>query len=91
MLIGISPLRSAKSAHWMRERLFGTIISDAIVARMEAAADPAAEGQCICLELLEELSSIPGVAGAHLMAPGNEGAIVGVLKAASGLKSRAGA
>ena len=86
MLIGISPLRSAKSAHWMREKLFGTIISDAIVARMDAAADPASEGQRICLALLEELASIPGVAGAHLMAPGNEGAIVDVLKAVAGMK-----
>jgi methylenetetrahydrofolate reductase (NADPH) len=89
MLIGISPLRSAKSARWMREKLFGTIISDAIVARMESVADPAAEGQTICLELLKELAAIPGVAGAHLMAPGNEAAIVDVLKAASGMKGRA--
>jgi methylenetetrahydrofolate reductase (NADPH) len=89
MLIGISPLRSAKSARWMREKLFGTIISDAIVDRMDKAADPAADGQKICFELLEELAGIPGVAGAHLMAPGNEPAIVGVLKATAGMKSRA--
>ena len=88
MLIGISPLRTAKSARWMREKLFGTIISDLIVARMDAAADPAAEGQRICLELLEELSSIPGVAGAHLMAPGNEAAIAEVLARASSIKRR---
>ncbi len=36
-LIGISPLRSAKSARWMKEKLFGTIIPDATVARLEAA------------------------------------------------------
>jgi methylenetetrahydrofolate reductase (NADPH) len=89
ILIGISPLRSAKSAHWMREKLFGTIISDAIVARMERAADPAAEGREICLELIEELASIPGVAGVHLMAPGNEAAVADVLKAA-GTRRRAG-
>ena len=88
MLIGVSPLRSAKSARWMREKLFGTIISETIVARMDAAADPAAEGQKICLELLEELAAVPGVAGVHLMAPGNEAAIVDVLKAASGMKRR---
>src|SRR5262249_57563831 len=39
-LIGISPLRSAKSARWMKDKLFGTIIPDAIVARLDAAADP---------------------------------------------------
>jgi methylenetetrahydrofolate reductase (NADPH) len=46
-LIGISPLRSAKSARWMKEKLFGTIIPDSIVVRLEAAADPAAEGKRI--------------------------------------------
>jgi len=89
ILIGISPLRSAKSARWMREKLFGTIIADTIVARLERAADPAAEGQRICLELLEELAGIPGVAGAHLMAPGNEASIVDVIQAAAELKQRA--
>src|SRR5262249_52133367 len=88
LLIGISPLRSAKSARWMREKLFGTIISDAIVERMDKAADTAAEGVKICRELLEELATIPGVAGAHLMAPGNEAAIAEVLKAAAGMKRR---
>jgi methylenetetrahydrofolate reductase (NADPH) len=73
----------------MREKLFGTVISDAIVARMERAADPATEGRKICLELIEELASIPGVAGVHLMAPGNESAIADVLKAA-GTRTRAG-
>jgi len=89
MLIGISPLRSSKSARWMREKLYGTIISDAIVDRMDRAADPAVEGRRICLDLLEELASIPGVSGAHLMAPGNETAIADVLNAAAGMKGRA--
>jgi len=30
MLIGVNPLRSAKSANWMRQHLFGTIIPDAM-------------------------------------------------------------
>ena len=33
LLIGIAPLRSAKSARWMKEHLFGTIIPDAFVER----------------------------------------------------------
>jgi len=85
-LIGISPLRSAKSARWMREKLFGTIIPDATVARLEAAADPAAEGRKLCLDLMKELATIPGVAGVHIMAPGNEAAIADVIKDAAGLK-----
>jgi methylenetetrahydrofolate reductase (NADPH) len=82
MLIGVAPLRSAKSAHWMREHLFGTIIADAIVARLERAADPAAEGANICVDLIEELAGIPGVAGVHIMAPGQDAAVPGVLDAA---------
>jgi methylenetetrahydrofolate reductase (NADPH) len=88
-LIGVSPLRSAKSARWMRERLYGTIIPDATIARLEAAADPAAEGRRLCLELMQELATIPGVAGVHIMAPGNEAAIAGVIMDAGALKLRA--
>ena len=79
ILIGIAPLRSAKSALWMKEKLFGTIIPDAIVARMEAASDPAAEGRAICIELIGELSDIPGVAGVHIMAPNNDAAVPAVI------------
>ena len=85
-LIGVSPLRSAKSARWMKEKLFGTIIPDSTVARLDAAADPAAEGKRICVDLMWELATIPGVAGVHIMAPGNEAAIVDVIKDAAGLK-----
>jgi methylenetetrahydrofolate reductase (NADPH) len=36
----------------------------------------------ICAELIEELSTIPGVAGVHIMAPGNDAAITEVIKTA---------
>ena len=85
-LIGISPLRSAKSARWMREKLYGTIIPDASIARLEVAGDPAAEGRRLCGELMQELASIPGVAGVHIMAPGNEAAIADVIKDAAGIR-----
>jgi methylenetetrahydrofolate reductase (NADPH) len=55
----------------MRERLFGTIISDEIVKRMERAGDPAAEGRRIAIELIAQYSKIPGVAGVHIMGPSN--------------------
>jgi methylenetetrahydrofolate reductase (NADPH) len=84
ILIGVNPLRSAKSAAWMRRHLFGTIIPDAMVARMEAAADPAAEGRRICVDLIAELATIPGVAGVHVMAPGNAAAIPEVIATARG-------
>jgi methylenetetrahydrofolate reductase (NADPH) len=75
ILIGIAPIPSAKSARWMREKLFGTRIPDAIVERLEKAQDAKAEGLKICVELLQQLAEIPGVGGAHVMAPMNFSAI----------------
>ena len=69
ILIGICPIPSARSARWMREKLYGTVIPDALIERLERAADPKAEGRKICTEALQELAQIPGVAGAHIMAP----------------------
>src|ERR1700733_929613 len=81
ILIGVNPLRSAKSAQWMKSHLFGTIIADPLIARMEQAADPAREGISICAELIEDYSTIPGIAGVHIMAPGNDAAIPEVIAA----------
>ena len=75
ILIGVAPIPSARSARWMRERLYGTIIPDALVARLERARDARREGLDICVELLHELAEISGVAGAHIMAPQNPAAI----------------
>jgi len=82
ILIGVNPLRSAKSAQWMKSHLFGTIIADELIARIERAADPAREGIKICAELIEDYSTIAGVAGVHIMAPGNDAAIADVIEAA---------
>ena len=74
-LIGIAPLRSAQSARWMKEKLYGTIIPDVFVTRLEQAADPLAEGRRICLDVIRDLAAIPAVAGCHIMAPGNDAAV----------------
>jgi methylenetetrahydrofolate reductase (NADPH) len=66
----------------MKRHLYGTIIPDAFIARLEKAADPAREGKRICVELIEELTSIRGVAGVHVMAPGNDSAIAEVISEA---------
>ncbi len=79
VLIGVGPIPSARSARWMKERLFGTIIPDAIVTRLEQASDPKREGIAICAELMQELVTIPGIAGAHVMAPQSPSAIPAVI------------
>jgi len=78
-LIGIAPLRSAQSARWMKEKLYGTIIPDTFVTRLEQAADPVAEGRRICLEVIADLTASSAVAGCHIMAPGNDAAVPEVI------------
>ncbi len=88
VIVGIVPLRSAKSARWIRDKLYGAIIPDEVIARMEAARDPAAEGRRICLDMVAELAAIAHVAGCHIMAPGNEAAVPDIIAAARESVSR---
>jgi methylenetetrahydrofolate reductase (NADPH) len=69
VIIGVGPIRSAKSARWMNENLFGVHVPDATIQRLDGAKDQAAEGRAICAELIAGLREIRGVAGAHVMAP----------------------
>ena len=81
ILIGVAPIPSARSARWMKEKLYGAIVPDGIVERLERAADPKSEGAEICIELLQELAETPGIAGAHVMAPAFHSAIGPVIEA----------
>jgi len=81
ILIGVAPIPSARSARWMKEKLYGAIVPDRIVERLEGASDPKAEGRKICIELLQQLAETPGVAGAHVMAPAFHSAIGPVIEA----------
>ncbi|MGA7973740.1 MAG: methylenetetrahydrofolate reductase [Pseudolabrys sp.] len=79
VLIGIAPLRSAGSARWIKDKLFGAIIPDAFIARLEQASDQAAEGRRICVEVIEQMADIPNVAGCHIMAPNHAEAVPPVI------------
>lgn len=82
ILVGIAPLASAKSARWIVANLFGSIIPQATIERLESASDPRAEGQAIALELIRDFAEIEGLAGVHIMAPLNEAAVPGLVEAA---------
>jgi methylenetetrahydrofolate reductase (NADH) len=69
ILVGVGPMGSAKTARWLRSKVPGVDIPDAIVARLEHAADPREEGRRICIELVQRIREIPGIAGVHIMAP----------------------
>lgn len=87
-LVGIGPLASAKQARWMDENLWGVMIPEWIIKRLEGAKDPKEEGLDICAELIQELMTIPGVRGTHLMAPRQEAVMAEVIKRTGILKAR---
>ena len=68
ILAGVGPLASAKAARWMRAHVPGIHIPDAVIDRLDRAARPAAEGTALCIELMQAIRDIPGVAGIHVMA-----------------------
>ncbi len=88
VLVGVAPLRSGRSAQWMSDHLPGTIIPATLISRLDRAIDPATEGLRACIEVVTELADIPGVAGVHIMAPGNERAIPEVIASVAGIARR---
>jgi len=70
ILAGVAPIRSAAAARFMAERVAGMDVPQALVDRMSAtpkAAQPA-EGIAICVEIIEQVRQIEGVAGVHITA-----------------------
>ena len=88
LLIGLAPIRSARSARWIRDKLPGSIVPDAVIERLERSTEPVREGRKICLELVEELSELPGAAGVHIMAPGNDAGLAEVVAEAAHIAAR---
>jgi len=70
ILIGLGPVASARSAKWMKDNLWGAAIPDTILQRLQDSADPRQEGRRVCIELIEAMQQLDGIAGVHLMAPG---------------------
>lgn len=67
ILVGVGPLVSVKAARFIKSSVPGVIIPDNIIERLERAGDERQEGKRICMETLNEIRQIEGVAGVHLM------------------------
>lgn len=70
IMAGVMVIKSAQSARFLRDHLPGSRVPESIIARMEAASDPEAEGILIAAELSKQLLSIAGVRGVHIMSVG---------------------
>lgn len=87
ILAGVTPLKSAGMARYMKEKVAGMDVPEAVIQRMAGVPKKEAsrEGIAICLETIAELRGIQGVHGVHIMAIEWEEA-VGEIVAAAGLK-----
>lgn len=68
VLAGVGPMASARSAIWIRDNVPGIHIPDWVIKRLEGAENPKEEGQKICVEMMQQLKEVDGVAGVHVMA-----------------------
>jgi methylenetetrahydrofolate reductase (NADPH) len=83
ILVGITPLKSVKVARYMNDEVPGVSIPEALIKRMEAAGEKAAEeGVQIALELIEAIKGKQGVNGIHIMAVGWEEIVPRIVKEA---------
>ena len=81
--VGMGPLKSAKQADWMRKNLWGIYISDEIIDRLDKSEDSTAEGEKICIEIIDQMKNLPGIDGVHLMGPNCESQSANIIKALS--------
>ncbi len=70
ILVGVGPLRSYRAAEFMRTKVPGIVIPDEIVDRLKKTPkkEQQKEGKLICMEIIDEVKDIEGVAGMHIMA-----------------------
>jgi methylenetetrahydrofolate reductase (NADPH) len=70
ILAGLTPMKSAGMARYMKNRVPGMDVPDEIVERMAGTPKEkqAEEGIKICVESIQRLKDVEGVAGFHIMA-----------------------
>ena len=70
ILVGVGPLRSRTAAEFMRTKVPGVHIPDDVLKRLEQTpkAQQRTEGKRICIEMIQQIREIEGVAGIHVMA-----------------------
>jgi methylenetetrahydrofolate reductase (NADPH) len=70
ILAGVLIPRTPRTVVFLRDNLPGMRIPEQVIDRMQSTDDPETEGIALCADLVQELLSIEGVAGVHLMSVG---------------------
>jgi methylenetetrahydrofolate reductase (NADPH) len=84
ILVGVGPLRSERVAEFLRTKVPGVVIPDSIVERMRKTPKEKKreEGKRICVEIIQQVREIEGVAGVHVMAYRQEELVAEIIEEA---------
>ncbi|MBA4416384.1 MAG: 5,10-methylenetetrahydrofolate reductase [Syntrophus sp. (in: bacteria)] len=84
ILAGITPYKSIGMANYMKKSVPGMDVPDEHIERLRSVPKEkvAEEGIAICLEIIERVKNIKGVAGIHIMAIEWEEKVAEIVKAA---------
>ncbi len=87
ILAGVTPPKSVGMARYMKKFVPGMDVTDDVIRRMQDASDKQDEGINICVDVINQVKEIKGVAGVHIMAIEWEEAVAEIVKRA-GLSDR---
>ena len=84
ILAGVTPVKSAGMARYMRDKVAGMDVPDAVIDRVAKlkGEEARAEGIRICVETIQKLRKMEGVAGVHIMAIEWEEAVPAIVEQA---------
>lgn len=70
ILVGVAPIKSVGAARYMKTKVPGMDVPDEIIERLRKASkeEVAKEGIKLCVDIINQVRQIEGVAGIHLMA-----------------------
>lgn len=82
ILAGVTPPKSLGMARYMKKFVPGLDVTDEVINRMKDATDKQDEGINICVDVINQVREIEGVAGVHIMAIEWEEAVAEIVKRA---------
>lgn len=88
IIIGVGPIASARTGEWIRNNVPGVHIPEGIIKRLKGADNQKAEGQALCVEMIQQASEIAGVDGVHVMAYRQEQSVPDIVKRSGVLGGR---
>jgi len=84
ILAGVGPIKSVGAAKYMKNRVPGMDVPDSVIARLQGVTKEQVpkEGIRLCVDIINQVREIEGVAGIHIMAIEWEEAVPEIVNAA---------